>query len=225
LSRQHGFVRRRICCLLFVASADIQHSYLIPESASGAGALPVLVLQLESTYMAPKICSFGFSQNTLEAVFVKVSSHAADFQRVGDSAVPLNPLGARAANGGLHLMLNQTLAIIYCRLVQLAPKRSFMQLLVFFSLSFGLIILAGCMSVIRLESEIETAYVRQPPLLMTPSVAFKNHLVRCSRAQVGQCQCRLTPPFRVTCPSQTCPILAPCSPKIPLLSNHRKAPD
>ena len=175
--------------------------------------------------MAPKISSFGFSQNTLEEVFVKVSSHAADFQRVGDSAVPLNPLGARAANGGLHLMLNQTLAIVYCRLVQLAPKRSFMQLLVFFSLSFGLIILSGCMSVIRLEYETESAYIRQPPLLMTPSVAFQNHLVRCVRPLCCQRQRHLTHPFSPAYPSLTCPILVLCLPKVPLLSAHHKAPD
>jgi hypothetical protein len=156
--------------------------YLIPESQSGAGALPALVLHLESPDVKPKFNSFGFSQNTLEEVFVKVSSDAMDFKRGGSSAVPLKPLGARDVQGGVPLWTNQTLAILYCRLVQLAPTRSFMQLLVFFSLSFGLVILAGCLSLVRLDShDVEVAHVRQPPLQLTPSAAFKNHLVMFAR--------------------------------------------
>ncbi len=152
---------------------------MIPESQSpGAGALPALIAHLESTDIHPKFRSFGFSQNTLEEVFIKVSSDAMDFKPVEGAAAALKPLGARAANGGLFLVANQLLAIIYCRLVQLAPTRSFMQLLVFFSLSFGVIILAGCISIIPLPSSSEwSADPPQPSLLLTPAVAFRNHLV------------------------------------------------
>jgi hypothetical protein len=154
------------------------HRYLIPESQSGAGALPALVLHLESPDVVPKFNSFGFSQNTLEEVFVKVSQGAMDFKRDGDSAVPLKPLGARDLNGGWPLLANQMLAMVYCRLVQLAPKRSFIQLMVFFSLSIGMVVLAGCMSIIQLQSpESGATYIRQPPLQLTPSAAFKNYLV------------------------------------------------
>ena len=154
-------------------------SYIIPESQSGAGALPALVALLESPDITPKLNSFGFSQNTLEEVFIKVSTDALDFKLGGDSTAALKPLGARAANGGLHLMLHQTLAIMYCRLVQLAPTRSLMQLFVFFTLSFGLIIVAACLSTIKFQEytglDISPP---QPPLLLTPAVAFKNRLVR-----------------------------------------------
>ena len=137
--------------------------------------MPALVAHMESLDVVPKINSFGFSQNTLEEVFVKVSSDAMDFKR--DEAAALKPLGARAANGGMSLIANQMLAIMYCRLVQLAPTRSFMQLLVFFSLSFGLVILAGCLSLIRIPPYTPGIDPPQPPLLLTPAVAFRNHLV------------------------------------------------
>jgi hypothetical protein len=151
---------------------------LIPECESGAGALPALIAHLESADISPKIGSFGFSQNTLEEVFVKVSSDAMDFKPVEDASAALKPLGARVANGGLYLMVNQFFAIVYCRLVQLSPARSFMQLLVFFSLSFGVIILAGCISAIQLPSNAPSfSVLPQPSLLLTPAVAFKNHLV------------------------------------------------
>jgi hypothetical protein len=153
-------------------------SYVIPESQSGAGALPALVSLLESPDITPKFNSFGFSQNTLEEVFIKVSTDALDFKRDGNAAVALKPLGARIGNSGLLLTLHQTLAIIYCRLVQLAPTRSLMQLLVFFTLSFGLLILAGCLSAVRSPSFFTSTPPPQPPLLLTPAVAFRNHLVR-----------------------------------------------
>lgn len=162
---------------------NVVDSYLIPECESGAGALPALIVHLESTDISPKIGSFGFSQNTLEEVFVKVSSDAMDFKPVGEACVALKPLGARVTNGGLYLMVNQLLAIMYCRLVQLAPARSFMLLLVFFSLSFGVIILAGCISAIQLPSNTPSfSLSQQPSLLLTPAVAFKNHLVSCYHA-------------------------------------------
>jgi hypothetical protein len=163
---------------------------LIPECESGAGALPALIVHLESADISPKIGSFGFSQNTLEEVFVKVSSDAMDFKPVEDASVALKPLGARVANGGLYLTVNQFLAIMYCRLVQLAPARSFMQLLVFFSLSFGVIIIAGCISAIQLSSNASPfSASQQPPLLLTPDVAFKNHLVSGYHAFLLRCFC------------------------------------
>jgi hypothetical protein len=153
---------------------------LIPESQSGAGALPALITCLESPDIFPKFNSFGFSQNSLEEVFVKVSSDAMDFKHVEDASIALQPLGARAANKGWYLMANQLFAIIYCRLVQLAPTRSFMQLVVFFSLSFGMIIIAGSISAIQLpaNSPTDIKSPQQPSLLLTPAVAFRNHLVR-----------------------------------------------
>jgi hypothetical protein len=137
--------------------------------------VPALVAHMESPDIEPKFRSFGFSQNTLEEVFVKVSSDAMDFKP--DAVATLKPLGARAANGGWSLTANQMMAIVYCRLVQLAPTRSFMQLFVFFSLSFGLVILAGCLSLIRIPVPTQDVNPPQPPLLLTPAVAFRNHWV------------------------------------------------
>ncbi len=153
-------------------------SFLIPEAQSGAGTLPTLITCLESPDILPKFNTFGFSQNSLEEVFVKVSSDAMDFKHFDDASVALKPLGTRVANKGWYLLANQVFAIIYCRMVQLAPTRSFMQLVVFFSLSFGIIILAGSMSAIQLPSPIQTTWSpQQPSLLLTPDIAFRNHLV------------------------------------------------
>jgi hypothetical protein len=167
--------------------------------------------------------SFGFSQNTLEEVFIKVSSDSMDFKRAGETTVPLKPLGARDVNGGLALLSNQLLGVIYCRLVQLAPKRSFMQLFVFFSLSFGLVVLSGCLSLVQLAAPpSEAAYIRQPVLHLTPSAAFKNHLVKFWRAFYLGTDVMLC--FSLTCPSQMRPLLPPCSLKAPPISVRYRLP-